>query len=87
MVNRKVDGTVLIGIGEIAKITIVERIFQAGRDKLMTIPAFAWTYARVMAFRSYLRLSRFGKRCHEQSARSKKEGDACWYMPGDVSGR
>ena len=49
-----IDGTVLIGVGEIAKITIVERIFHAGRDKLMTIPAFAWAYARVMALRTYL---------------------------------
>ncbi len=30
-----IDGTVLIGVGEIVKITIVERIFHAGRDKLM----------------------------------------------------
>jgi hypothetical protein len=49
-----IDGTVLIGVGEIAKITIVERIFHAGRDKLMTIPAFAWAYARVMTLRTYL---------------------------------
>ena len=49
-----IDGTVLIGIGEIAKITIVERIFHTGRDKLMTIPAFAWAYGRVMALRTYL---------------------------------
>ena len=33
-----IHGTVLLGVGEIAKITIVERIFHAGRDKLMTIP-------------------------------------------------
>ena len=31
-------------IGEILKITIVERIFHIGRDKLMTIKAFAWIY-------------------------------------------
>ena len=49
-----IDGTVLIGLGEIAKITIVERIFHAGRDKLMTIPAFAWSYERVMSLRAYL---------------------------------
>jgi len=49
-----IDGTVLIGLGEIAKITIVERIFHAGRDKLMTIPAFAWSYKRVMSLRAYL---------------------------------
>jgi hypothetical protein len=39
---------------ERVKITIVERIFHAGRDKLMTIPAFAWAYARIMALRTYL---------------------------------
>ena len=50
-----IDGTVLIGAGEIAKITIVERIFHAGRDKLMTIPAFAWSYERVMSLRAYLK--------------------------------
>jgi hypothetical protein len=52
--GKVVDGTVLIALGEIAKITIVERIFHAGRDKLMTIPAFAWCYQRVMALRAYL---------------------------------
>jgi hypothetical protein len=52
--GKVVDGAVLIAIGEIAKITIIERIFHAGRDKLMTIPAFAWCYERVMAFRAYL---------------------------------
>jgi hypothetical protein len=49
-----IDGTVLIGVGEIAKITIVERIFHVGRDKLMTIPAFLWSYERVMSLRAYL---------------------------------
>jgi hypothetical protein len=52
--GKVVDGVVLIAVGEIAKITIVERIFHAGRDKLMTIPAFLWCYERVMAFRAYL---------------------------------
>jgi hypothetical protein len=41
--------TVLV-VGEILKITIVERLFHIGRDKLMTIPAFAWTYNYVMAW-------------------------------------
>lgn len=76
------DGTVLIGVGEIAKIMIVERIFHAGRDKLMTIPAFAWAYARVMALRAYLRRSRFGKRCYGRSASLKREDDACCYCQG-----
>jgi fluoride ion exporter CrcB/FEX len=37
-------GMLVIIIGEILKITIVERIFHIGRDKLMTIKAFAWIY-------------------------------------------
>jgi hypothetical protein len=37
-------GVVVLIVGEILKITIVERIFHIGRDKLMTIKAFAWIY-------------------------------------------
>jgi hypothetical protein len=42
--GRVIDGTLLIGVGEVAKITIVERLFQVGRDKLMTISIFARCY-------------------------------------------
>ncbi len=28
------------------KLVLVERLFRLSRDKLMKIPAFAWTYAR-----------------------------------------
>jgi hypothetical protein len=44
--------TVLV-VGEILKITIVERLFHVGRDKLMTIRAFARTYNYVMAWIAY----------------------------------
>src|SRR5437016_4570349 len=37
-------------IGEILKVTIVERLFHVGRPKLMMIPAFARTYDYVMAW-------------------------------------
>lgn len=37
-------------VGEILKVTIVERLFHVGREKLMTIRAFAWTYNYVMAW-------------------------------------
>jgi hypothetical protein len=37
-------GVLAVIIGEILKITIVERIFHIGRDKLMTIKAFALIY-------------------------------------------
>jgi hypothetical protein len=37
-------GILVLVFGEVLKITIVERIFHIGRDKLMTIKAFAWIY-------------------------------------------
>ena len=37
-------GVLVLVLGEVLKITIVERIFHIGRDKLMTIKAFAWIY-------------------------------------------
>jgi len=51
--GKVIDGTFVIGVGEVLKITIVERLFQVGRDKLMTIPAFARCYAFVMSWRAY----------------------------------
>ena len=40
--GRAVPGVLLIAAGEVLKIVIVERIYQIGRPKLMTIPAFAF---------------------------------------------
>jgi hypothetical protein len=37
-------GVLVLVLGEVLKITIVERIFHIGRDKLMTIKAFALIY-------------------------------------------
>jgi hypothetical protein len=37
-------GMLVLIVGEILKITVVERIFHIGRDKLMKIKAFAWVY-------------------------------------------
>jgi hypothetical protein len=53
-VGKVIDGTLLIGVGEVVKITIVERLFQVGHDKLMTIPAFARCYEFVISLRAYL---------------------------------
>jgi len=37
-------GMLVLVLGEVLKITIVERIFYIGREKLMTIRAFAWIF-------------------------------------------
>ena len=46
-------GVLVITVGEILKVTVVERLFHIGRDKLMSIRAFAWNYEivkRLLAF-------------------------------------
>jgi hypothetical protein len=47
-------GVLLIAIGEVLKVTIVERIFHIGRDKLMEITAFAWAYTFVVGWLNWL---------------------------------
>src|SRR4051812_11614217 len=54
-IGHIVNGILVLVIGEFLKLLIVERLFHLTRDKLMTIPAFAWTYNRVMAWLGYLR--------------------------------
>ena len=61
-------GVVTLIIGELLKLVLVERLFSLTRDKLMTIPAFAWAYGKYQdakawleateAWRTVLRLSR-----------------------------
>jgi hypothetical protein len=47
-------GMLVLVVGEILKITIVERIFHLGRDKLMKIKAFAWVYNFVSGWLTWL---------------------------------
>jgi hypothetical protein len=48
-------GVLVLSVGEVLKILIVERIFQVGRDKLMTIPAFAWAYNFVIGWLQWMK--------------------------------
>jgi hypothetical protein len=52
--GRFAHGVAVLVVGEILKITIVERLFHIGRDKLLTIPAFAWAYNYVMRWLAWL---------------------------------
>jgi hypothetical protein len=49
----KLGLTVLV-VGEIFKLVLVERLFCLNRDKLMSIPAFAWAYGKYRAVRERL---------------------------------
>jgi len=39
-----VGGLTILAIGEILKLVLIERLFRIGRDKLLSIRAFAWCY-------------------------------------------
>jgi hypothetical protein len=39
-------GLAVLIVGEILKLVLVERLFSVSRDKLMSIPAFAWAYGK-----------------------------------------
>ncbi|HEX2652927.1 MAG TPA: hypothetical protein VHN11_04675 [Xanthobacteraceae bacterium] len=49
------NGFIVLVVGETLKITIVERLFHIGKDKLLTIPAFAWAYHLVVQWIEYLK--------------------------------
>jgi hypothetical protein len=41
-------GLIVLVIGEVLKLVLVERLFSVSRNKLISIPAFAWTYGRYL---------------------------------------
>ena len=41
-----ISGLTVLGVAELLKLVLVERLFSISRDKLMSIPAFAWCYAK-----------------------------------------
>ena len=41
-------------VGEVLKLVLVERLFSVSRDKLISIPAVAWTYGRYWQAKEWL---------------------------------
>lgn len=44
--GHMVSGLIILGVAELLKLVLVERLFCISRDKLMSIRAFAWCYAK-----------------------------------------
>ncbi|MDI4231977.1 adenylate/guanylate cyclase domain-containing protein [Bradyrhizobium sp. Arg237L] len=42
-------------VGELLKLVLVERLLSLTRDKLMTIPAFAWAYTKFREAKAWLK--------------------------------
>jgi hypothetical protein len=47
-------GMTVLVVGEVLKLVLVERLFSVSRDKLISIPAFAWTYGRYSQAKEWL---------------------------------
>jgi hypothetical protein len=47
-------GIIVLVAGEVLKLALLERLFSASRDKLISIPAFAWTYGRYLQAKEWL---------------------------------
>jgi hypothetical protein len=47
-------GLTVLTVGEILKLVLVERLFSISRDKLMSIPAFAWGYGKYRLVKDWL---------------------------------
>ena len=50
-------GLMVLVIGELLKLVLVERLFAINRDKLLSIPAFAWGYWKYRAIREWFEAS------------------------------
>jgi hypothetical protein len=49
-----VSGLLVLGVAELLKLVLIERLFSASRDKLMSIPAFAWGYGKFQQARAWV---------------------------------
>jgi hypothetical protein len=48
------SGLMVLGIAEVLKLVLIERLFKLSRDKLMSIPAFAWGYGKFCQARNWV---------------------------------
>jgi hypothetical protein len=47
-------GLAVLVIGELLKLVLIERLFRLSRDKLISIPAFAWCYGKFQLAREWI---------------------------------
>jgi hypothetical protein len=85
--------TVLVA-GEVLKLVLVERLFSVSREKLLSIPAFAWTYERYSQAKGWLesfeawqsagrwiRLTRCAVRGYVQEVRASQRLERVSFQP------
>ena len=48
------SGLIVLVIAELLKLVLIERLFKLSRNKLMSIPAFAWGYGKFQQTRNWI---------------------------------
>jgi hypothetical protein len=79
-------GAIVLVVGEILKLVLVERLFRVNRDKLLSIPVFAWTYGKYgqakdwlepfeawQATRRWIRLAQYVVRGYVQKKKNRPQ--------------
>jgi hypothetical protein len=69
--GRVTEGALTICAGEILKITLIERLFNLTRDRLLQIPAFAMLYRHWVRFHNWVTSSEVWRWARENIARLK----------------
>jgi hypothetical protein len=70
--GRVTVGVVVFAVAELLKVIMVERLFDLNRDKLLSIPAFAWCYARFRMVFDWLQSFEVWKAMRIRFARMKQ---------------
>jgi hypothetical protein len=52
--GRALWGCTVLAVGELLKLVLVERLFCITRDKLLSIPAFAWSYKKYLLAKAWI---------------------------------
>ena len=65
-------GVVTFAVAELLKVIMVERLFDLNREKLLSIPAFAWCYARFRMVFAWLQSFEIWRATRRRFARVKQ---------------
>ena len=87
-------GMVVLVVSEILKLVLIERLFSVSRDKLMSIPTFAWAYGKYREAKDWLesfeawqiarrwkRLARYAVRSYVQEVRASRKLERVSFQP------
>ncbi|MFB9265026.1 hypothetical protein ACFFWD_17995 [Bradyrhizobium erythrophlei] len=77
-------GAIIFIAAEVLKLTVVERLFQLNKDKLLSVPAFAWGYRYWRAMMEIVESLEVWKAARRVAVRAGNVWRAVFHRPRDV---